>query len=198
MTEQPRRTKFDVKREATRAELLSLGAERFPLAGYVATSVDDVVRGTGHTKGAVYFHFGSKEGYFLEVMRFRGSLMEQWWGTFAGRTFTSINDGLEAATGWLGVGEGLPDTVMLSEFRFAMRDKPEMLAALGQLYEQWIDNLAVFVAILADQGLLRTDRTVRELAESMYHVTDGHVLHGAVFGSSLALLRDDLIRILKP
>ncbi|MDN4471741.1 TetR/AcrR family transcriptional regulator [Demequina zhanjiangensis] len=198
MSEQPRRTKFDVKREATRADLLELGAARFPIAGYVATSVDDVVRGTGHTKGAVYFHFGSKEGYFLEVMRFRGSLMESWWGNFAGRSFASINEGLEAATGWLGVGEGLPDTAMLSEFRFAMRDKPEMLEALTELYGQWIDNLAVFVTILTEQGLVRTDRSVRELAESMYHVTDGYVLHGAVFGSSLALLRNDLIRVLQP
>lgn len=198
MTQEPRRTKFDERREATRADLLALGAARFPLTGYVATRVDDIVAGSTHTKGAVYFHFGSKEGYFLEVMRHRGDLMESSWRELAGRGFASLEEGLAAAAGWLTVGEGLPDTLLLSEFRFAMRDKPAMLAALAGLYERWIDNLEVFIHMLAQQGLVRTDRPVRELAESVYHVTDGYVVHGGVFGAALDGLRGDLIRVLQP
>lgn len=197
MTEQPRRTKFEVRREATRADLLELGAARFPVAGYAASSVDDVLRGSTHTKGAVYFHFGSKEGFFLEVMRHRGRLMAAWWAQLEGREFASLEEGLDAAAPWLDVTAGLPDVMMLSEFRFAMRDKPEMLAEVQALYADWIDALVPYLELLAVQGLVRTDRTPRELAESVYHVTDGYVVHGAVFGSSLTGLTMDLARILR-
>ncbi|GMA89491.1 hypothetical protein [Homoserinibacter gongjuensis] len=37
-------TKFDLRREATRRELLRLGVERFPIKGYAATTVEDIVR----------------------------------------------------------------------------------------------------------------------------------------------------------
>lgn len=198
MTGEERRTKFDARREATRAELLELGAARFPVGGYAATSVDDVVRGSSHTKGAVYFHFGSKEGFFLEVMRFRGELMQAWWGGLAGREFASLADGLDAAAPWLDVTRGLPDSMLLAEFRFAMRDKPPMLNALSALYARWIDQLVPFVELLRSQGLTRTDLADREMAEAIYHVTDGYVVHSAIFGSSLGRLTPDLERLLRP
>lgn len=198
MAEQGRRTKFDARREATRAELLELGAQRFPVAGYAATSVDDVVRGSAHTKGAVYFHFGSKEGFFLEVMRFRGELMQAWWANLAGREFATLTEGLDAAAPWLDVTKGLPDSMLLAEFRFAMRDKPNMLSALASLYARWIDQLIPYVELLRSQGLTRTDLTDREMAETIYHATDGYVVHGAIFGSSLERLTPDLERMLRP
>lgn len=191
-------TKFDLKRAATRAELLALGAQVFPVTGYVATTVDDVLADSDHSKGAVYFHFGSKEGFFIEVMRYRGQLMGQWWDNLQGRTFSTLLEALEAADPWLDVTSGLPDMLMLAEFRYAMTDKPEMLQQVAHLYEGWIASLEKFVVMLADQGLVRTDLTTRELAETMYHATDGYDVHRAIFGASMDRLRPDLVRLLAP
>lgn len=198
MTDRKEPTKFDIKRAATRAELLELGAAVFPVSGYVATTVDEVLAGSVHSKGAVYFHFGSKEGYFIEVMRYRGELMGRWWDGLQGREFASLLEALEAADPWLGVTPGLPDMLMLSEFRYAMRGKPEMLEKVANLYEGWIDSLEKYVRMLAEQGLVRTDVTTRELAETMYHITDGYDVHRAIFGASMKGLRADLVRLLAP
>jgi len=48
------------KSQQTRAAVLRAAAECFDEAGYLATPLDDVTARAGVTKGAVYFHFGSK------------------------------------------------------------------------------------------------------------------------------------------
>lgn len=51
------------------AEILSVAARYFQERGYEATSIDDVARGVGATKGKVYHHFRSKADLFAAVFR---------------------------------------------------------------------------------------------------------------------------------
>lgn len=51
----------------TRASVLSVAAQRFFRDGYHGTSLDDVARDAGYTKGAVYATFKSKGGLFLAL-----------------------------------------------------------------------------------------------------------------------------------
>jgi len=53
--------------ETTRAKLLDAGRRLFGRDGFSDTSLDDVVRFAGVTRGALYHHFDSKEGLFLAV-----------------------------------------------------------------------------------------------------------------------------------
>ncbi|WP_009475954.1 ScbR family autoregulator-binding transcription factor [Rhodococcus sp. JVH1] len=46
---------------ATRAQLIAGAAEAFDRNGYVGTSLEAIVDSLGLSKGALYFHFGSKE-----------------------------------------------------------------------------------------------------------------------------------------
>lgn len=55
------------KRGRTRSDLLLAAARLVAERGYDATSVDDVASAAGYTKGAVYSHFGSKDGLFLAI-----------------------------------------------------------------------------------------------------------------------------------
>ncbi|MFW7413614.1 TetR family transcriptional regulator [Demequina sp. SO4-18] len=198
MEQRRRPTSAGDRRAATHAELLSLGVARFPVKGYSATSIEDVLRGTHHSKGSFYHHFASKEAYFLAVMRRRGEMMEETWQRLD-RDVETLADGLAAAGVWLDDDEGsLPDTLLLAEFRFAAQGKPALLAELAGLYERWIDQLTVLLELLAARDLIRTDRSPRDLASSVYHLTDGYVVHAAVFGSDVASLRPDLIRLLAP
>ncbi|MGW5930525.1 TetR family transcriptional regulator, partial [Streptomyces anulatus] len=48
------------KGAATRRDILRAAARVFDAKGYSLARMDDVVRETGLTKGAVYFHFKSK------------------------------------------------------------------------------------------------------------------------------------------
>jgi AcrR family transcriptional regulator len=54
--------------EATRAALIAIARTEFAKRGYEAVSLDDILKRTGLTKGAIYHHFGDKKGLFREVV----------------------------------------------------------------------------------------------------------------------------------
>ena len=60
----PGRPPSAVTREATRRRILDAALELFSERGYHNTSMDDVVRAAGLSKGGVYFHFPSKDAMF--------------------------------------------------------------------------------------------------------------------------------------
>jgi AcrR family transcriptional regulator len=55
--------------EVRRTQLVRAAEKLFRKKGYAGASVDDIARAVQLTKGAVYFHFGSKEELFFEVIR---------------------------------------------------------------------------------------------------------------------------------
>ncbi|PBC36121.1 hypothetical protein CJ178_31420 [Rhodococcus sp. ACPA4] len=59
----PVRTRRRRQRRATitKANILEAAARSFAYNGYAATSLADLLAASGTTKGAVYFHFDSKE-----------------------------------------------------------------------------------------------------------------------------------------
>ncbi|MFF9815876.1 ScbR family autoregulator-binding transcription factor [Streptomyces sp. NPDC014006] len=57
----------------TRAALIRAAAEEFDLAGYAGTSTTKIIKRAGSTMGALYFHFGSKEGVARAVMAEQGA-----------------------------------------------------------------------------------------------------------------------------
>ena len=61
--------------EASRQHILAVAALAFAEHGYNGVSLNDIVRDTGLTKGAFYFHFPSKEALALDVF---GTKQEQW------------------------------------------------------------------------------------------------------------------------
>lgn len=56
------------RRAETRAALVAAAAELFADQGFDAVSVDAVSAAAGRTSGAVYDHFGSKQGLLLAVL----------------------------------------------------------------------------------------------------------------------------------
>src|SRR5687767_8234510 len=62
-----RRTQAE-RRANTRAKLLTAAREAFAERGFHATSLDCLTARAGCTKGALYDHFGSKDGLFLALL----------------------------------------------------------------------------------------------------------------------------------
>ncbi|HKR50935.1 MAG TPA: ScbR family autoregulator-binding transcription factor [Pseudonocardiaceae bacterium] len=60
---------------ATRLAILTAAAEHFARNGYHATSLDRVLADSGGTKGALYFHFASKEALARAVIT---ELVQRW------------------------------------------------------------------------------------------------------------------------
>lgn len=65
---QPKRRTQAERRAETRGRLLASARKVFAERGYQAASVDLVSERAGCTKGALYHHFGSKEGLMLELL----------------------------------------------------------------------------------------------------------------------------------
>jgi AcrR family transcriptional regulator len=56
--------------DSSRADILEAAAHCFMERGYAATSIDDVARRLGATKGRIYHHYSSKSDLFADVFRF--------------------------------------------------------------------------------------------------------------------------------
>ena len=55
--------------DSSRADILRAAAACFMARGYTASSIDDVARSLGSTKGRIYHHYPSKADLFADVFR---------------------------------------------------------------------------------------------------------------------------------
>ncbi|MFJ7685804.1 TetR/AcrR family transcriptional regulator [Peribacillus butanolivorans] len=57
------------KSEETINKLMRLGIELFSKQGYSSTSIDQIVKHAGYSKGAFYAHFSTKEEFMLKLIK---------------------------------------------------------------------------------------------------------------------------------
>ena len=66
--------------ETKKEKIIKHAFDLFAEKGYSETSVDDIVRASGISKGGIYYYFKSKEDIFLEIaeerLRQRKNLMD--------------------------------------------------------------------------------------------------------------------------
>lgn len=193
-------TKHEQRRAETRGELLRLGIERFPLKGYAATTIEDVVRDSGLTRGAYYFHFGSKEDFFLEVLHARSGVRGPWWEIARSPEFGSIDEMLTAIFGHFGAVEDASGEwlLLVVEFWQQARHDPALVKRLRALYDDWVTELRNFLAILQERGLARTDRDPAELSATLFAFVEGLRVHGHMYGTPPNGLIDAIVRLLRP
>ncbi|WP_282048792.1 TetR/AcrR family transcriptional regulator [Maribacter aquivivus] len=58
-----------LKRMATMQRLQNTGLELFYAQGYYETSIDDILKKLDLSKGAFYYHFESKEDFFIQIIQ---------------------------------------------------------------------------------------------------------------------------------
>lgn len=111
MTKRPRRTQ-------TRSSILGAAAQRFAEQGYDGTGVAEICERAGVSKGAFYYHFGSKQAVFL-------TLAESW-----------LED-LDRSLAALRSGEGTVPERLLAMSRQFQRILESQSHRLGLLLEFW-------------------------------------------------------------
>lgn len=140
-------------RDSVREAVLAAAGELFLTSGYAGTSLDQVARHAGFTKGAVYSNFGGKPELFAQACRERfaeasAPLLEQ---------VRAALDEHGRATLPAALGVALVDVVLqgewhvvLAEFRsLARRD-----ARLGELYDELARERETTLAEGLDLGAL--------------------------------------------
>ena len=194
-------TRFDERREATHAELLRAGTDLFLTRGFDAVSMREITRAAQVTTGAFVYHFGTKERFFLAVLRERDRTRRQtdWFLAGADPKHTTLRSAVLDALARLRVAaEPEPWVTSVVEFGLTVRGKPEFAEALAGLFDQWVGELQEFVEALQRRGMTRTDIQPRQMAEDLFAVTEGFRYTQMTYGADATRLPDLIVRLLQP
>ena len=174
------------RKELTRTALIDAAAELFARKGFGAASLDEIAETAGFSRGAIHFHFDSKDDLFLAVLerfheRLLAAYVEQ---PFAGETFAA--DPAANAAAWKEIhDEGGDDQVLLQlEFRtYALRN-PAFRARAAELEAHAVAATAEFLTQRAEERGLRWQVPVEQVTELLHVTSRGLVERSAVTGTS--------------
>jgi len=152
---------------ATRRQILDVAARAFAEHGYRGISLNDIVRDSGLTKGAFYFHFPSKEAIALAVFRDK---QESW----VGQTMSAVMqrpraiDQLEAM---LDVGcdihEKDASARVVGRLCIELASDPELTSRMTPHLTTWFDITEQLIRRAQKEGDVRSDIDPRMAAETI-------------------------------
>src|ERR1700733_10339315 len=173
-------TKHQQRTEATRRALLDAARRIFARDGFEASRIEDIASATGHTRGAFYAHFSSKEDLFF-------ALLEQ----DAGDRLRGLRSVLERCPDSEGRMRALRkfyvarasdrQWVMLAlEFKlFALRH-PKLRARLARTHRRIRESLKLEIITKLMPELMKERRELREVRRvALEAVLNGLVLEHA-------------------
>jgi len=175
-----RRTRAE-QQEATRLALLDAAIELFVEQGVEATSIEDVTRRAGFSRGAFYSNFDSKHDLFLETSR---RFLDRLHAAAAppadepappaGTAYAERLARMQAQ-----VGEGA--AVFLAELSLYSIRHPELLEETAQLHQDQLVPAMAFVRARLDDAGIGTPRVpIETLANIAQSLTFGLGLMGRI------------------
>jgi AcrR family transcriptional regulator len=196
-----KKTKWQVKREASYQALVESAMRSFHDNGYEATRIEDISADAGYTSGAFYFHFQNKADCFWNVIAHREGLRGDW--------VTNATSGLDPKTATLETvlartfqrfaqaDGGRSDWVLaMVDFHQQHKDDPEIATLLAHVYKRWHENIARFVTALQHGGWVAADRDPNLLATQVFAATEGLTTHARLYSLDTATTRGALFDML--
>ncbi|HWD01449.1 MAG TPA: helix-turn-helix domain-containing protein [Amycolatopsis sp.] len=132
------------QQQRTHSALLDAGRRVFLRRGFLAASVEEIAAEAGYTRGAVYKHFGSKEGLWLTLLEagadaFFAELQKNLSGA---RT----RDELIAALSPRDSRDSLSWSTTAAEVLAASAQQPEINARIAAVQQRFDDRMAELLA----------------------------------------------------
>lgn len=165
--------------ELTRKRLLQAGFGEFHRNGYQGADLDQVLADAGVTKGALYYHFGSKRGLAYSVVEetLRNWILDRWL-----RPLASAPDPLAALVELAQWGERSATPVGLSlgcpllglSQELAGTDEGFQLR-LAAIYEEWRAGLARYLVKAQLEGFVRMEVRPAESATFIVAAWQGSI-----------------------
>jgi AcrR family transcriptional regulator len=161
------------KGTSTRRHIVETAATVFADVGYDKARMSDLVAATGMTKGAVYFHFDSKESLAVAVLEAK----HQAWISDVERRLADTPPGRARLVALLPAMLALhhedPSTWAISKLNRNLTELPSMHGSAATLMQRWIDLIA---------GLIRDAQQSGECPDHIDPATVATVLIGAFDG----------------
>jgi len=182
---------------ATRARLLELGIERFPLKGYSATSIRDLLDGSGLAIGAFYYHFTSKTDFFLAILDHVSGPRGAFGALAASAAPETLEDALLLVLGPLAADPRRGAmSLVVADFALVHRDDPDIRGRVVEVRRHAVREIADFLAVMQERGLVRDDMDVELLASMVFATVEGHVFHQEIYGEGFVTALDAAVRVL--
>lgn len=172
------RTPNPVRRAVSREAVLKSARSLFVAQGYLATSVDDIARNAGYSKGGVYF-------YFLDKSQILHELLVQSCALYAEIIATLKNDKLnpvDRLVSWVNnvsrLGADAPDEILLPilvSLEFLGKDD-DIEHLVKAHHDALLDGLAAALRDGRKAGIFRDHAPIREQAASLFALSNGALL----------------------
>lgn len=199
-----KKTKFQQKREETYKRLIDKGYEVLVKKGFTKTNIEDISNAAGYTRGAFYFHFESKEDFFIHVLKHHDALRGNWSDLpyHFDPNNTSLEEVLkisisslfdkvygEAMGGWL---------LVYIEFYQNTKDDPSIKTQLKELHKLWEVDITKFIEGLQEQGYISSSSIhSKEAALKFIMATYGFMVNYYIFDKKdIELLIKSYVKIL--
>ncbi|MGH3781592.1 MAG: ScbR family autoregulator-binding transcription factor [Pseudonocardiaceae bacterium] len=165
------RAALQPRARATRQAILTAAAEHFARNGYHATSLDSVLADSGGTKGALYFHFASKEALARAVI----AEMVQGWGDLRGQVDQRGLDPLSTLLALVDevVRRLIEDPIARGGTRL-LHDLPRRTQDAGEHYGCGERDTLALLTQAAQAGLLREGIDPTLVARQVVALIAGH------------------------
>lgn len=148
--------------EVTRKKIITAAVDLFSEIGYPATGLGEIIERADMTKGALYYHFDSKEALAAAIIDEAGAGIL---ATFRGIT-ESPSPALENIIHGLFVVTDYTDTDKLARIGMQlMRTFTGLNDAAGRVYADWLDELVEQVNQAGAEGDLRSGLHSKGAAE---------------------------------
>jgi AcrR family transcriptional regulator len=150
--------------EATRRKIITSAVELFNEIGYPATGLGDIIERAELTKGALYYHFDSKESLATAVIEEGGAnLMD---------AYTSITESsapiLESMIHGIFVVADLLSSDMVARSGIQLlRAFGEFNDAAARTYQGWLEMMGTHARQAIDEGDLRADLDPAAIGETI-------------------------------
>ena len=195
-----RRTKEDAA--ITKEQLLKAALHYFHEKGYLATTLEDIARAAGTTRGAVYWHFGSKAELFSAVIREQYNRA----GAALARTYTTGGTPLEmlrrVLIGWTSYAEEDSDFRIMLELKVLQTGfHPELEEGIQESFyytDRVVKQFADMIKRAIDVGEVRPDvkpetAAITALSGMIYGITSFWLMNQKLF--SLRTLAEEAVDI---
>lgn len=174
---------FQIQREESYTRLIEEGTTVFLEKGYVNTTIDDIAKAAGYTRGAFYFHFADKQDYFIHLLKAhderRGSDFSKLPYQFdpnktsLSEVFKTSLESLfrkvygKSLSGWIFVVIG---------FYQQSKNDPALLHEMKSLHKTFESDETAFIRSLQDQGYISADLDPDTTALQLIMTTYGYLI----------------------
>ncbi|MBA4544337.1 MULTISPECIES: TetR/AcrR family transcriptional regulator [Thermoactinomyces] len=161
--------------ERTIQKLVDAGIVLFAKYGYSNTSVDQIVKEAGLSKGAFYAHFATKEDFLMKVLRDGISFyFEDLRELLTQENRDLVDDFVKFSTDMVVKTYEKGFSAVLLHSAMTCQYLPQVQQELAKQMEEWRQDLTQFIEAMRKEGLIGSPLDARTLATAAMALFNGY------------------------